>query len=520
MSDTTPMEKLYEDDRLLAVAEIVRESASTEAEPLDERELPPGVLAFDTRRFRRPAGAMQAKGARLIITLAESVAIVAASFVAGIAYHELALGLPANHLALLAVGLLAAIFYSSAMSAIEANQRLRQLDGPEAFRDVTLVWIGTILCVTFFAFAMKAGEDLSRGSLLTFLVFGYFGIAATRTIVTHLLVTYYRPGRLIAHQVIVVGADGDPTLEALRAELSGAGYAEPRIVRFNANVGTREWKRELASSMARVMGLARTAEHGEICIAAGGFDDRRLRDIAVALQVVPRAVRIIPAPALEQLLHFPIRSVGSLHSVELQKAPLNIVQRAVKRAMDIVLSSAALIVFAPLLVFIAIAIRLSSRGPAFFKQTRLGHRGVPFEIFKFRTMTVAENGAEVKQAQANDRRVTWLGRWLRKASIDELPQLLNVLRGEMSLVGPRPHAVAHDHHYATLIDNYDIRQHVKPGITGWAQVNGLRGETSSPDLMRRRVEFDIWYAKNAGILLDLRILMLTVVEVLRQRNAY
>jgi Undecaprenyl-phosphate glucose phosphotransferase len=516
MSDTTPMEKLYEDDRLLSAAE----SVASEVEHADDRDLPPGVLALDPRRFRRPAGAMQAKGARLIITLAEAIAIVTASFVAGIAYHELVLGLPANPLALLAVGLLAAIFYSGAMSAIEANQRLRQLDGPEAFRDVTLVWMCTILCVTFFAFALKAGEDLSRGSLLIFLVFGYFGIAATRTLVTHLLVKHYRPGRLIAHQVIVVGADGDPTLEALRSELSGAGYAEPRIVRFNANVGTREWKRELATSMVRVMALARTADHGEICIAAGGFDDRRLRDIAVALQVVPRAVRIIPAPALEQLLHFPIRSVGSLHSVELQKAPLNVAQRAVKRTMDIILSTSALIAFAPLFLFVAVAIRVSSRGPAFFKQTRLGHRGVPFEIFKFRTMTVAENGAEVKQAQANDRRVTWLGRWLRKASIDELPQLLNVLRGEMSLVGPRPHAVAHDHHYATLIDNYDIRQHVKPGITGWAQVNGLRGETSSPDLMRRRVEFDIWYAKNAGTLLDLRILMLTVVEVLRQRNAY
>jgi undecaprenyl-phosphate galactose phosphotransferase/putative colanic acid biosynthesis UDP-glucose lipid carrier transferase len=135
-------------------------------------------------------------------------------------------------------------------------------------------------------------------------------------------------------------------------------------------------------------------------------------------------------------------------------------------------------------------------------------------------MTVTENGAEVRQAQANDQRVTRVGRWLRKTSVDELPQLLNVIRGEMSLVGPRPHAVAHDEYYPTLIDNYEIRQHVKPGITGWAQVNGLRGETSSNDLMRRRVEADIWYAKNASILLDLRILLLTVVEVLRQRNAY
>ena len=135
-------------------------------------------------------------------------------------------------------------------------------------------------------------------------------------------------------------------------------------------------------------------------------------------------------------------------------------------------------------------------------------------------MNVAENGSEVRQASANDSRVTRVGRWLRRSSIDELPQLLNVIRGEMSLVGPRPHAVAHDVHYAKLIENYEIRQHVKPGITGWAQVNGLRGETADPELMRRRVEHDIWYARNAGLLLDMRILLLTVLEVFRQRNAH
>jgi len=235
---------------------------------------------------------------------------------------------------------------------------------------------------------------------------------------------------------------------------------------------------------------------------------------------VPRAVRVIPTPPIEQLLHYPIRNIGGLHSLELQKAPLSTAQLLVKRGIDLILGSVALVLAAPLFLVVGVATKLDSRGPVLFKQTRLGHRGVPFAIFKFRTMTVTENGAEVKQAQADDRRVTWVGRWLRRTSIDELPQLINVIRGEMSLVGPRPHAVAHDDYYSTLIENYEIRQHVKPGITGWAQVNGFRGETSSSDLMRRRVEADIWYAKNASILLDVRILLLTVVEVLRQRNAY
>ena len=502
------MEKLSEDDGFLDARDVA-----------DTLEVSAGMSVHSSvpRVSARQANPLQTKGARLIMALAESVATVAASLVAGIGYHALFLDSQGAPLVFLAVGLLAAVLSSGAMHAIETNQRLRRLDAPEAIRDLTIVWLATILCVTFFAFSLKASGALSRGSMLTFTVLGYFAIITARMTVPRLLAKHYRPGRIIGQRVIAIGADGDPALDALLAELSEAGYAAPRVVRFNAR---SDWHRELTSSLTRVIDIARTAANGEICIAAGGFDEQRLNDIVVGLQVVPRAVRVIPTPSVEHLLHFPIRNIGGLHSLELQKAPLSTTQLVVKRGIDLVLSLAALVLLLPLLVLVGIATKLDSRGPVFFKQTRLGHRGVPFSIYKFRTMTVTENGAEVRQAQVNDRRVTRIGRWLRKSSIDELPQLLNVVRGEMSLVGPRPHAVAHDEYYPTLIENYEIRQHVKPGLTGWAQVNGLRGETSAPDQMRRRVEADIWYAKNASILLDIRILLLTVVEVLRQRNAY
>jgi undecaprenyl-phosphate galactose phosphotransferase/putative colanic acid biosynthesis UDP-glucose lipid carrier transferase len=178
------------------------------------------------------------------------------------------------------------------------------------------------------------------------------------------------------------------------------------------------------------------------------------------------------------------------------------------------------IVAAPLMCLIGVAIRLDSRGPVIFRQTRLGYRSRPFEIYKFRTMTVLEDGDNVQQASKGDSRVTRVGRILRKTSLDELPQIINVIRSQMSLVGPRPHARSHDSFYAGLIENYEIRQHVKPGITGWAQVNGLRGETSDIELMRRRVEYDIWYAKNASIVLDIAIILRTIVEIFRQKNAY
>jgi lipopolysaccharide/colanic/teichoic acid biosynthesis glycosyltransferase len=176
-------------------------------------------------------------------------------------------------------------------------------------------------------------------------------------------------------------------------------------------------------------------------------------------------------------------------------------------------------VIAPFLLMISLAVWTESPGPILFRQTRGGFNGRTFEILKFRTMFVMENGPTIIQATSNDCRVTRLGRLLRRYSIDELPQLLNVLRGDMSLVGPRPHALAHDRQYGSLISTYPCRHHVKPGITGWAQVNGFRGETPTLHLMKRRVELDLWYVTNWSFLLDLRILCRTVLEICRSRNA-
>jgi undecaprenyl-phosphate galactose phosphotransferase/putative colanic acid biosynthesis UDP-glucose lipid carrier transferase len=168
----------------------------------------------------------------------------------------------------------------------------------------------------------------------------------------------------------------------------------------------------------------------------------------------------------------------------------------------------------------AVAIKLDSEGPVLFRQRRNGFNTSPFVIFKFRTMTVMEDGAELQQAKRFDPRVTLIGRVLRRTSIDELPQLLNVLRGDMSLVGPRPHALAHDDHYGNLLSDYAFRHHVKPGITGWAQVKGYRGETSRIDQMKGRVDHDLWYINNWSLLLDCKILALTCLEVMRRRNAF
>jgi undecaprenyl-phosphate galactose phosphotransferase/putative colanic acid biosynthesis UDP-glucose lipid carrier transferase len=188
--------------------------------------------------------------------------------------------------------------------------------------------------------------------------------------------------------------------------------------------------------------------------------------------------------------------------------------------LDLVIAIGSIVLLAPMFLIIAVAIKLDSRGPALFMQTRHGFNTKRFKIFKFRTMTVLDDGATIKQAVRGDKRVTRIGAWLRKTSIDELPQLFNVLKGEMSIVGPRPHAAAHDHHYEELISCYAFRHHMKPGITGWAQVNGYRGETPTLECMKGRVDFDIWYVDNWSVLLDVKIILRTVSELVRGRNAY
>ncbi|MCC6984059.1 MAG: exopolysaccharide biosynthesis polyprenyl glycosylphosphotransferase [Bauldia sp.] len=195
-------------------------------------------------------------------------------------------------------------------------------------------------------------------------------------------------------------------------------------------------------------------------------------------------------------------------------------RRLAKTSIDMAGALAALLLFSPLLLIVALLIKLDSRGPVFFKQTRVGVNGTRFRIYKFRTMRTLDDGAEIKQATRNDARITRIGRWLRATSIDELPQLINVLRGEMSIVGPRPHAVAHDNQYEPVIAEYAKRHQVKPGITGWAQVCGYRGETPNDELMRRRVEHDLWYIENWSLGLDTLIVARTVWALARPQNAY
>lgn len=240
-----------------------------------------------------------------------------------------------------------------------------------------------------------------------------------------------------------------------------------------------------------------------------------------ALSELPVRIQLLPVELTELMRRSRIGSYGHLRVLELFCGPCSLRDRFLKRAFDIVVSAALLTILWPLLLVIAALIKLDTRGPVLFKQTRLGFNNEPIQILKFRSMSCLEGEREgFRQAVRDDPRVTRVGRVLRRTNIDELPQLLNVLRGEMSLVGPRPHAVAHNHMFADQICRMFRRHNVKPGMTGWAQINGLRGETDTFEKMQKRIEHDLYYVDNWSFFFDLKILVRTVTSKQAFINAY
>jgi putative colanic acid biosynthesis UDP-glucose lipid carrier transferase len=232
------------------------------------------------------------------------------------------------------------------------------------------------------------------------------------------------------------------------------------------------------------------------------------------------SVYFLPDVYIFDLMQARFNNVGGIPVVAVCESPFSGVDSIVKNTSDFVLALIFLVLLSPLILIIALAVVLTSPGPAFFRQRRYGLNGEEIVVYKFRSMTVSEDGPNVVQAQKNDSRVTKVGAFLRRTSLDELPQFINVLQGRMSIVGPRPHAVAHNELYRKLIKGYMLRHKVRPGITGWAQVNGMRGETEVLEKMQGRIDHDLYYLKNWSIWLDLWIIMRTVWVVLKRDNAY
>jgi putative colanic acid biosynthesis UDP-glucose lipid carrier transferase len=291
-----------------------------------------------------------------------------------------------------------------------------------------------------------------------------------------------------------------------------AGYFDDRApARINENV---------IGSIGALADYVRSNRVDIIYIALPMASQPRILKVLEELRDTTASIYFVPDIFVFDLIQARVDSIGDLPLVAVCETPFYGFNGMIKRASDYLFAGLALVLLAPLMLAIAIGVKLSSPGPVLFRQRRYGVDGRKILVYKFRSMTVAEDGDVVRQATRGDARVTRFGAFLRRTSLDELPQFINVLQGRMSVVGPRPHAVAHNELYRKLIRGYMIRHKVRPGITGLAQVHGFRGETDTVEKMKARIEYDLAYLRSWSLLLDLQVILKTVVVVLRKQNAY
>jgi putative colanic acid biosynthesis UDP-glucose lipid carrier transferase len=462
------------------------------------------------RRWRLPIAYGSIASAALGIDLA--LILGSATFAEAI-YHQMPDEFAGEYSHTLAAAIFVAILFVAAMRVQKLYSPTRLMVWDDQARAVLGAWCGAFLILASGVFSWGVSHDLSRGDVLLFWATGVVALLAHRAAWRFALPPALESGALRGRTIVSLACEERVPPE-FTEDLTRHGYHAA------AHFQISEVEEDCGEVIESVISLCRSSDIEEVMLFVDPEHMSNVRWIARRLRVLPLPVTLVPFGTLALLFQRARYDIGDTVAIELQRAALSPTEQAVKRAIDIVLSGVGLVILSPILITAAIAVRLDSPGPALFRQTRHGFNGRPFRIFKFRTMTVMEDGGVIQQAQKSDKRVTRVGKWLRRYSIDELPQLLNVFIGDMSLVGPRPHASAHERHFTSAIEKYAFRHHMKSGITGWAQVHGARGETDTLEKMQRRVELDIWYINNWSIWLDFSVMIRTVLVVFIGDNAH
>ncbi len=389
--------------------------------------------------------------------------------------------------------------------------------------NILSAWLITFLMLLFLGYISKTSHDVSRIVLILWLLITPIQLYAWRFAFSLIQAQYFSDIKHF-HKVAIIGANE-----------TGANIAEyidknPEsgllfIGFFDDRYGKKD--RIKADYAHRIIGYFNDAVQQSqenkidvIYITLPMSAEKRIAKLIEQLGNTTTAVHVIPDFFMYNLLRARWHSIGDYNALSIYDTPFYGAGSVVKKLEDIVLASFIIILISVPMIMIALAIKLTSPGPILFKQKRYGINGKEVSVLKFRSMTVCENTAIIKQASKNDVRITKLGAFLRKTSLDELPQFFNVIDGSMSIVGPRPHAVAHNELYRKEIDGYMLRHMVKPGITGWAQINGYRGETKDIKLMKKRIEYDLNYIRNWSLYWDLKIIVLTIFKGFINKNAY
>lgn len=461
----------------------------------------------------RPAFLSKFESRIIACAISEGIAVAVSAILAKLLYIDLVLG-PGQALLpyLLPAPLLALTLYLLLKQAghYEPRAFLEPAVGYGALWGALAI---SALIVLGILYIFKIAEGYSRGWFLTWFALSAAGLIGVRVTARRHIRRMASAGRLF-RRVAIYGTQ--PYIAAVKAEIDAV---DPALVVAG---------QYLAKPAAVTVGDAPI--HGGLAelrtaIGLGAFDSVIIAMPAGERDRIQAAVNALSSYSTELLLCTDLdphsvaiqgsRSFGPLRLSVINSVPHSQSNGLLKMLLDYAVAMASLIVLAPLLLAVAIAIKLDSPGPVFFRQRRYGHNNRVFRIFKFRTMAVTEDGPSVKQAERNDPRVTRVGRFLRRTSIDELPQIFNVLTGDMSIVGPRPHALAHDELFERQLDLFSRRRRVRPGMTGWAQVHGWRGETKTTEDVRRRMQHDLYYIDNWSIWLDIEIITRTAFVLFR-----
>lgn len=365
-----------------------------------------------------------------------------------------------------------------------------------------------LLLVGFFA---KASTDYSRLVIGTWMLSTMVLLLSWRLLLQEVLKVFRSQGYNSRHAAVVGLNDN-----AIRMKNELMNSPETGI-RFEGFFDDRSHQRcasdfpgeQLQGTIEDLLNRTKSGEFDLIFIALPLKAQKRIAQILERCGDTTASVHLIPDFFTYNLINAQLGNVGNVQTISIYDTPFAGFNDILKRLFDIIFSSCVLMVIALPMLVIALAVKLTSPGPVIFKQYRYGLDGRKIQVWKFRSMTTMDNGNKVVQAQKNDARITAVGAFIRKTSLDELPQFINVLQGRMSVVGPRPHAVAHNEEYRRLIPYYMLRHKVKPGITGWAQINGYRGETDTLDKMEGRVDYDLDYIRNWSLLMDIKIVFLT-----------
>ncbi|MCD7099320.1 undecaprenyl-phosphate glucose phosphotransferase [Stenotrophomonas sp. MMGLT7] len=399
--------------------------------------------------------------------------------------------------------------------------------GRSLARELGVLWLAWTIVFGLFsmhAMLVQMGNVISRQWLGYWYLLGYGGMAVAR-VCAHALLRNMRKQGIDMQRVIVIGLR-TPILKLYRhlrvhpeTGIAVAGY-------FASHHDTHSTSGNLPPCLGSLAALGAYLEKNhdrveQVWISLPLSDRNDIKGMLRLLERYPVPVKLVPDISDFGILNPSVEQIGGVPVINLRQGVANPYYLAVKRIEDWLVAGIAVIVLSPVFLVLAIGVKLSSPGPVFFRQKRNGLGGREFRMLKFRSMRVhAEDPDKITQATKGDPRVTRFGAFLRRTSLDELPQFFNVLGGSMSVVGPRPHAVQHNNQYERLIDRYMQRHYVKPGITGWAQVHGFRGETPELRSMKKRVQYDLDYIRRWTPWLDIKIIVLTAVKVLAQKTAY